>query len=144
MARSILIVAAIAWLVAGVAALAVALFGSAWVTSLLPPLTIDADAVRGATTALAFGLLAIGAAHLAVLASMRAGHRLAHSAGILLAAFLAAALFALAVASATSAMVTPASAPIFVAVAVGCAVASAGYGLVAVRLIGERRSESAF
>ncbi len=142
MARSILLAAAVAWLIAGAAAVAIAAFGTGWLQRILPPLAIDADAIRGAAITIAVGVIGVGLSHLAVLAGMRGGHRLAWSGGILLAGFLAAALFALAAAAATSAVAVPASAAAFVAVAIGTAVASAGYGLVAVLLIGERRSES--
>ena len=44
--------------------------------ALLPPLQIDADAVRGAVVAVAVALALAAAAHLAVLAGLQAHHRL--------------------------------------------------------------------
>jgi hypothetical protein len=142
-ARSLLLATGAAWLVAGLAGLALAAVGTEALQRTLPPLVIDTDALRAAIVAVAVGLVIVGAAHLTVLAGLRARRRLAWTAGILMGALLCATLVALAVASATSAAVDPARAPGYLIGAVGALGGAVAYGVVTVRLVAERRAESA-
>jgi hypothetical protein len=141
-ARSILLVGSVAWLLAGVTGLAVAGFGAEALERLLPPLSIDTDALRGAVTAVGAGLLAVGLAHAVVLIGLRSRQRWGWSASILLAAVLAATLLALGAAAATSAVATPQMASPLLAGTAAAAVGTACYALVVLRLVGERRSGS--
>jgi hypothetical protein len=56
MARAILGMGAVAWSVGCIAAIVVAIVGVERLIDLLPPLQVDADAVRGAVIAVAVGL----------------------------------------------------------------------------------------
>jgi heme/copper-type cytochrome/quinol oxidase subunit 3 len=139
-ARAILGIGAVAWSVGCVAAILVAIVGVERLMDLLPPLQVDADAVRGAVVAMAVGCALAAVAHLAVLAGLRAHRRRAWSAGILLAALLAATFVALAAAAFAS--LAAASAP-FAALAIAgiaAALAALGYILATVRLVGELRA----
>ena len=142
MARSLLLAAAAAWLAAGAAGVGVGTIGATTLQRMLPPLAIDLDALRGAVTAVSFGVLAIGAAHAAVVASLRGGGRRARSAALLLSGFLSALLLALAAAGATTAVATPASALVFGATALGALVGAIGYGVIVALLVREVRSGS--
>lgn len=143
MARTILLVGTIAWLVGGAAGIAVAVFGIDRLMTVLPPLAIDADAVGGALVTVALILLAIGAVHATVLMGLRRAKRWAGSAGALLGAVLAVACLALSVTALASATRDASlGAGLFVATAVA-AVAAIGYGLVAVGLARELTSGSA-
>ncbi|MGH6914310.1 MAG: hypothetical protein ACREH3_11465 [Geminicoccales bacterium] len=142
MARIILLAAGAIWCLAGLAGLAISLLGIEVVQRLLPPLAIDTDALRGAATAFAAGLLAAGLAHGVVLLGLRSRHRWGWSAGVLLAASLAALLVALAAAAATSAVASPAYAQTYIGGAVLAGLGAIGYGLAAARLAGELRSGS--
>jgi len=142
MARWLLIAAAAAWTAAGVIGLAIGIVGAATLQRHLPPLAIDIDALRGAVTAVALGVLAIGAVHAGVLVGLRGGGRRAVSAALLLSGFLSALLLALAVAAATSVATTPASAPAFAAAGVASLAGAIGYGLVGALLVRELRSRS--
>jgi len=142
-ARTILLVGTIAWLAAGGAGALVAVLGIDRVMALLPPLAIDADAVGGALLTVALVLVAVGGAHLAVLAGLRRDLRWASSAGVLLGAVLAAICIALAAAALASASREASLAWILVLAAAGAALAGIGYGFVAVRLARELTSGSA-
>jgi hypothetical protein len=139
-ARAILGIGAIAWSIAAAVAIIVAVAGVERLMALLPPLQVDAEAVRGAVTAMAVGFALAAAAHLAVLAGLRARRRRAWSAGILLAALLAATFIALA--AATFASVAAGSAPLALLAVAGIAAAlvALGYILATVRLVGELRA----
>ena len=143
MARSVLLAGGIAWLVAGLSILGAAAFAADRLLQLLPPLTIDADALRGAATAMAIGVLLVGLAHVSVLLAMRAGRRGADSAGVLLAACLTALLVAISAAAATSAVATPERAVAFIIGALAAGIGAVAYGFAAALLIGELRSGSA-
>lgn len=143
MARAVLAAGSGLWLVAGVSGLAVATVGAEAVQAVLPPLSIDTDALRGAVVAISIGVTAVAACHLAVLAGIRRRRRWAWTAGVLLAGLIAMTLFALAAAAAASAVATPAAAPGLLAGMVAAAVAGACYGLAAARLVADRRSETA-
>lgn len=143
MARAVIGIGAAAWSVGSLAAAAVALMGVAPLMDLLPPLQVDADAVRGAVIAVAIGLALGAAAHIAVLAGLRAHRARAWSAGILLGALLTATCFALAAAAFTSA--ADGSAPVALLLIAGIAAATVAlaYALAAVRLVDELRGRAA-
>jgi len=142
-ARTILFVGTIAWLLAGAAGIAVAVLGTDRLMSLLPPLAIDADAVGGALLTVALVLVGVGCAHLAVLIGLRRDLRWAGSAGALLGAVLAVACLALSAAALASATRDASLASALVVAAAGAALAAIGYGLVAVGLTRELTSGSA-
>jgi len=139
-ARAILGVGAAVWSVGCLAAVVVALVGVERLMALLPPLQVDAEAVRGAVIVVAVGLALAASAHLAVLAGLRAHRRRAWSAGILLAALLAATFVALAAAAFTSAAAGSAPAALLAAAGVAAALLALGYALVSARLVGELRA----
>jgi hypothetical protein len=141
-ARGILLIGAIGWLMVGAVCLAVAAFATHRLEAILPELVIDTDALRGTIVALGGGLLAVGLAHVVVLIGLGARRRWGSTSAILLAAMLAATLFAIAAAAATSAAATPEYAAIFVAGVAVAGIAAIGYGLVAARLVSQRRSGS--
>jgi hypothetical protein len=140
MARTILLCGAVAWLIAAAVGLGVAAFGAQWLLGILPPLAIGADALARAVGAFSFGLLVVGAAHVAVLAGLRAGTGWSYSGAILLAAVLAAGLLSMAVASLTSAVNQPTAAPALIGSGSAAVVGAAAYGLAAARLVGELRA----
>ncbi|MGZ8474743.1 MAG: hypothetical protein ACXWWQ_00765 [Candidatus Limnocylindria bacterium] len=140
MARTILRAGATVWLLAGAAGLGVGSLGAEWLLGILPPLAIGADALARAVGAFSFGLLVVGAAHVVVLRGLRAGARWGHSAGILLAAVLAAALLSVAAAGVTSAVSRPEAAGALIGSGVAALVCAALYTLAAARLVGELRS----
>ena len=143
MARSLLLAATAAWVAAGAGGLLIGAVGASTLQRLLPPLAIDLDALRGAITAVAAGILAVGALHGAVVFALRRGGRRAASAALLLAAFVAVLLLALAAAAATAAAATPSNAPGLVAAGLAALGGAGGYGLVGSLLLREVRSGSA-
>jgi hypothetical protein len=143
MARTILRAGAVAWLLAGGAGLGLAVVGAEWLLGILPPLAIGAEALARAVGAFSFALLVIGGAYLAVLSALRAGTRWGHSAGILLAAVLAAGLLSLAAASLTSAVARPEAAAALVGSGAAALVVSGAYAIAAARLVGDLRSRRA-
>lgn len=143
MARAILRVAAVVWLLAAMGGFVVAVTGAAWLLDLLPPLTVDADAVRGAIVTMAAGAALVAAVHALVLIGLRGAHRWGSTIGILVSALLGVLLFALAVAAVTG-VAAEASNALWLGPAAGCAViATAGYAAVVIRLVQERRAASA-
>ncbi len=140
MARAILGIGAVLWLISGAAGLLLAALGVDGLERALPPLAIDTEALRGAVTAVSAGLLALGAVHLAILLGLRRRRRWSQTAGILLAGLLAALCLALGAAAVTSAAVNPTLAPILLLAAGGAAVGALSYGLVATRLVMARRT----
>lgn len=139
MARTILVMGAALWLIAGAAGLGLAVFGAHWLLGVLPPLAIGADALARAVGAFSFALLVVGVAHVAVLSGLQAQARWGYSAAILLAAVLAAGLLSLAAASLTSAVTRPEAAAALIGSAIAAAVGAAAYGLAGSRLVGEMR-----
>lgn len=139
MVRALLLALGIAWLVAGVGGLALAVAGTERLEATLPPLAIDTDALRGTIVAFSMGVLLVGAWHLAVLAGLRSHRPLAWTVGILGCALLAATMLALAATAATSAAAEPDRAPAFLAGGLGAVVGATAYALMAARLISERR-----
>lgn len=142
MARSILAGTGSAWLLAGVAGLLLATFGTEALQAALPPLAIDTDALRAAIVSFSVGLLLVGGLHVAILLGLRAHRPLAWTAGILMSAVLAATSLAVAAAAATSAVADPDRAGQYLIGAVGAALAVAAYAVVTAQLVGERRAGS--
>ena len=144
MARLILVTAGIVWAVAGLLGLGLAAFGAGWLESVLPPLSIDTDALRGAVTAVATGLLTVGLVHVVVVIGLGSRRRWGSTAGILLSGVLAATFVALGAAAGTSAVASPSEAPILTGAAVAAAVGAGAYAAVVMRMVVDRRSRSAF
>ncbi len=143
MARTLLLVTGAVWFVAGLAGIILAAVGTERLEAQLPPLVIDTDALRAAIVAVALALVAVALAHVAVVLGLRAGHRLAWTVGVLMSAMLAAMLVALAAASATSAVADPDRAFAYLVGTLSAGVLALAYGLIAARLVAERRSGSA-
>ena len=143
MARAILLAATIAWGVAAVLTLGLAVLGAERLEQALPPLSIDTDALRGALVAVGGAMALTAGAHVFVVVGLRAGRRRAWSAGILLAAVLAATFVGLAAAAFTSAVATPASAAPLVGAGIGASIGAVAYGVVTAGLVGDLRSGSA-
>jgi len=143
-ARSILIGSGSAWLLTGVGGLVLAVLGTERIEQLLPPLAIDTDALRGTIVAVGVGLLLVGAVHVAIVLGLRAGRRRAWTAGILMAAVMAATFLALAATSATSAAADSTRLVQYLAGAIGAGTGSVAYALVALRLVSEMKSGSAY
>jgi heme/copper-type cytochrome/quinol oxidase subunit 3 len=139
-ARAILGIGATAWSVGCIAGIVVAIVGVERLMDLLPPLQVDADAVRGAVIAVAVGLGLGAAVHLAVLAGLRAHRRRAWSAGILLAALLSATFVALAAAAFTSAVAGSGTVVLLACAGIAAALVALAYALATVRLVGELRA----
>ena len=140
MARTILVVGAVAWLVVAVVALGVAITGRDALLAVLPPLAIDAEALGGALTVVAIASLAIGAAHVGVVVGVARGARRARSAGVLLASVLSAAFLGLAAAAAASALRESALALALAGACVAAAAAAIGYAVTVARLVADLRS----
>jgi hypothetical protein len=139
-ARALLLAAAIVWALGALGAAVVAALGADTLERALPPLSIDNEALRGAVVAVAVALGIAAVTHLGVLAGLRARRSLAWTAGILLAVLGAMTFVALAAASFTSAIAAPASALLLVGGGVGCVLAAVAYGLIAARLVAEKRA----
>jgi hypothetical protein len=142
-ARPLLVATGIAWLVAGIAALVLAALGTERLESLLPPLVIDTDALRGAIVTVGVGMLLVAALHGLVLVGLRAGSRMAETAAILMAGLIAAMLVGLAAASAAAAAADPSRTALFLVAALGAAGGAAAYAVIAGSLVAARRSGSA-
>jgi hypothetical protein len=142
-ARTVLVIGAVAFLLAGAGTFALAAVGVTQLLSMLPPLAIDADAVGGALTALALILVATGTAHLFVVAGLRDGRRWARSTGALLASVLAVVFVGLSAAAVSSAVRSPTYALALLAAAAAATCAAIAYTLAAVRLARELGSGSA-
>ena len=141
MARRVLLVGAVGWLLVAITGIGVAVVGVDALRALLPPLAIDADALGGAITAVAVALLAVGGAHVAVL--LGDGRRWAVSAGALLASVLSIASLALAAAAVASAARESALAWPLLGAGVFASLVAVGYAVAAVRLARQLGSESA-
>lgn len=143
MARTILLIGAIGWLVVAIAGLGVAIAGRDTLMAALPPLAIDADALGGALTVVAVGALGIGAAHAGVVVGLGRGIRWARSAGVLLASVMSVVFLAIAATAAASAVRESPLALLLGGACVAAALAAIGYALAAARLVADLRSGSA-
>ncbi len=142
MARAILLAAAVAWVVLAAAAVILALAGVTWLLERLPPLTIDADAVRGATLTIAAAAGLVAAAHALVLVGLSRARRWGSTLAILLTSLLAVLLFALGVAAVTSVAADPSTAAWLLPSAACAGGAAASYSAALARLVADRRSAS--
>jgi len=143
MARRILLIGAVGWLVVAIAGLGVALAGRQTLLAALPPLAIDADALGGALTVIAVAALAIGGAHAGVMVGLGRGSRWARSAGVLLASVMSVVFLALAATAAASAVRESPLALVLGGACIAAALAAIGYALTAARLVADLRSGSA-
>jgi len=143
MARTILFVGAVGWLVVAAAGLGVALAGRHALLAALPPLAIDADALGGALTVIAVAGLGVAVAHAGVLFGLRRGRRWARSAGVLLASVMSVVFLALAATAAASAVRESTLALVLGGACIAAALAAIGYALTAARLVADLRSGSA-
>ena len=143
MARTLLLAAAIVWLVGGAIGIGIGLLGAAGLQRMLPPLAIDLAALGGAVVAVGFGVLAIGIVHAAVVVALRTGQPFAGSAALLLAITMTTLMLVLAAAAATSAVTVPDRAPSFLVATAAALVAASAYGLVARLLVVEVRTRRA-
>ncbi len=140
MARTLLLAAAVVWLVAGAAGIVVGLLGATGIQRLLPPVAVDAAAIGGAALAMGAAVLVVGIAHAAVVLALRAGHRSARSLALLLSATMGTLLVGLAVAAATTAATLPDRAPSFLLAGLAALGGAVAYWLAAARLLGEVRA----
>ena len=140
MARAILGIGAIASWIGCLGAVGVAIIGVDRLMDLLPPLEVDADAVRGAVVAVGAGFGLAGAAHAAVLLGLQARRKRAWSAGILLAALLSATFVALAAAAFTSAVAGSAPLGLVLIAGVASALVALAYAIATLRLVAELRA----
>ncbi len=140
-ARRVLLVGAVAWLLAAITGIGVAVGAAEALRALLPPLAIDADALGGAISAVAGAFLAVGGAHVAVL--IGDGRRWAISAGALLSSVLSIASLALAAAALASAARISALAWPLLGGGLLAGLVAVAYGVAAVRLARQLGSGSA-
>ncbi len=143
MPRTLLLIAAVVWSLAGAVGLVVAAAGTEALFALLPLLAIDRQALGGAITAVSLAALGVGIVHAAILVGIRAGRRWATSAGTLLASILVAAFVATAAAALASAVRTPELTAPLIGGAVLALLFAAAYLAAAVGLVRELGSGSA-
>ena len=143
MARTVLCVGAVAWILLAIAGFGVAFAGRNALVAALPPLAIDAEALGGALTVMAVAFLAIGVAHVGVVIGLGRDVRWARSGGVLLASVLAVTFLGLAAAAVASALRESPVAPLLGGAAAVAALTATGYGLTAARLVAHLRSGSA-
>ena len=144
MDRAILLGGAFVWLLAGLASVAVAVFGADALAAMLPPLAIDIDALRGAITAMAIALLLGAFLHMGVLVGMGRAWRRAWTAALLMTSVLATLFVALAAAAFTSAAAEPMHWLPWLTAGFGAAVVAGAYALAAARLAADLRAGSAY
>lgn len=134
MARAILLSATVAWFVAAFAGLALVLVGLEALDAVLPPLSIDTDALARTVVALALGAFVIGVVHSAVVIGLIRRWGWATSAGILLAGVSLAAFLTLAAASLTAGAAGSMAVAASLGAAVAALVAAGAYGAVGIGL----------
>ena len=137
MARLVLAVGAATWLLGALSAMGIALAGTDRLAALLPPLAIDGGALGGAVVAVGGVLGLAGLAHVGVMLGLRAGHRRALSAAILLCGLCCAVFVALAGAAFASAAAEPSMATLLLGAGAAAVLAAIAYLLATVRFIGE-------
>jgi hypothetical protein len=141
-ARAILALGAVIWLLAAGVGIGLARLGVDRLLALLPPLSIDADAVGGALTAIAIALGGIGLAQVVILFGLRRGGTWARTAGVLLSAVLSMVSLALGAAALASAVRDASSAAPLLVGAGGATLAAVGYAVAAIGLAQELGSDS--
>ena len=142
MARAILLVASVVWLVAGIVGVGLAAWGTEAIEASLPPLAIDTEALRGAILAVGVSLIGLAGVHAVVLLGIRARARWALTGGVLLAALLTMLCLALGAAAITSAVAEPAQAVPLVAAGAAMGLMTGAYGALTVGLIGDVRDRA--
>jgi hypothetical protein len=139
-ARVVLLTGTAVWGLAGLAGLAIAGAGTDALTALLPPLSIDRDALARTIVALAIACLALGLAHAVAARGLRRNNDWARTAGTLLAGLLCAVF----VAGAAAAITSGAAGTMHSLAATGTGAAAlllaAGYGAAALDLVGQVRA----
>lgn len=140
MARAILLAGAIIWSLGSIAAAAIVLLGVDALLRMLPPLAIDADAVRGAVTAVAVGLGTAAVLHAIAVVGLRRGAHRARSYAVLLAGLFTALSVVLAAAAFVSAAAQPSSAPAMVGSGIVAALTATAYAVASWSLVDELRS----
>jgi hypothetical protein len=138
-ARRLLLIAGLAWLLAAASALTVAVLGAERLMQLLPPLAIDTDAVGGAVTAFGFAFGVVSAAHVGIVLALPRRPR-ARSAAILLTALFTAIFVTGAAAAFTSAAAAAESAMLLLPAGVAAVIVAVAYGVATASFIGEIRS----
>jgi hypothetical protein len=141
-ARAILLVASVVWLVAGIVGVGLAAWGTEAIEASLPPLAIDTEALRGAILAVGVSLIGLAGVHAVVLLGLRARARWALTGGVLLAALLTMLCLALGAAAITSAVAEPAQAVPLLAAGAAMGLMTGAYGALTVGLIGDVRDRA--
>ena len=144
MGRAVLLLGAASWTIASLVAVAVALIGAEPLLAALPPLAIDADAVRGAAVVVAIALGLVAALHVGILVALRVERRIAWSAAVLLCGIAGAVFVALAASAFTSAVAEPAFAGPLVGGGALAVAAALGYGVAAIGFVAEIRAGRPF
>ena len=140
MARIVLLAGAAAWGVAGLGGLVIAVAGTDALTALLPPLSIDRNALGRTVVALAIASLGLSLAHAVVVIGLRRDADWARSAGTLLAGLLFAALVAGAAAAITSGAAGTMEGLAATGTGAAALLLAAGYGAAALDLVGHVRA----
>jgi hypothetical protein len=141
-ARAILLVASVVWLVAGIVGVGLAAWGTEAIEASLPPLAIDTEALRGAILAVGVSLIGLAGVHAVVLLGLRARARWALTGGVLLAGLLTMLCLALGAAAITSAVAEPAQAVPLMAAGAAMGLMTGAYGALTVGLIGDVRDRA--
>jgi hypothetical protein len=139
--RSVAILAAagIVHIVAGAAAAAVGWLDPHLVSDQLPPdAAVDAAAVGGAAVALGLAVVLLGLAHLLVAVALRRGIAVAPTAGVVLAATMAALSFGFGVAALVSIASGAAPAVLMAPAAIGLGAAAIAYGAATATILRAR------
>jgi hypothetical protein len=146
-ARAILLAATAVWSIAAAAAVGIAVIGIDRLLAILPPLAIDADAVRGAVVALGVGAGVAASAHGVLVVALGGNdpvrRRIAATVAMLLGGVLSATFVGLAAAAMASAVARPEVGGVLWPGAAAALVAAAAYATVIISLVGERRSRTA-
>ena len=135
MARAVLLLAGLAWIVAGLAAAAVASVGIDVLVGLLPPLAIESGALARTVLALGIAACAIGAAHLVVGLGIGRDRAWAVNAGILLSGVATMLGIALGAAALTSAVAGTMQFLAALAAAIGSALVALAYTAAGAALV---------
>lgn len=139
--RSVAILAAagIVLLIMGAAAASVGWLDPHLISDQLPPdAAVDAPAVGGAAVALGLAVVLLGLAHLLVAIALRREMALAPTAGVVLAATMAALSFGFSVAAVVTIASGAAPAVLMAAAAIGLGAAAIAYGATTVAIIRAR------
>ena len=139
MARVVLAVGAVIWLLAGGGALALGLVGAAWLMAQLPPLAIDVAALGGAVVAIGVALVALAVVHAGIAIGLHTGRHWALAGGVLLCATLSMGFIGLTAAAVTTLMRGSPSPIVLASAGAVAAIGAATYAWCTVRLAGTMR-----